>query len=64
VQGEIVTSAKEIVLLQLDAGMSAPKGAIATMFRQWGGGLVHFVVGQNDLAKGRLSKAAAMLAYT
>ncbi|MDF2694303.1 MAG: hypothetical protein K0S65_2686 [Labilithrix sp.] len=64
VQGEIVTSAKEIVLLQLDADMSAPKGAIATMFGQWGGGLVHVVVGQNDLAKGKLGKAAVMLAYT
>ncbi len=63
-QGEIITSPKQIVLLQLDCSMSAPNGAISTMFSQWGDGLVHFVVGQDDLAKRKLGKAAAMLAYT
>lgn len=66
VQGEFVSSPKDVVLLQLDASMAVPKPAkaIDQMFRQWGDGLVHFMVSEKDLAKGKLDKTEGFLAYT
>lgn len=64
VQGD-VTSPKATILLQLDAGANYRRiKPIHTMFQQWGSGLVHFVVTNDELARRALDEAEAYLSYT
>lgn len=62
-QGEIVSTAEIIVLVQLDASMKAPK-AFDEAFGYWGHGLVHVLLERSNLDAKKFGSAAAELAYT